>query len=200
MEQDMTWLYGTGLDVKAGLDYTGGQEKYLSALQRFYRNYEKNRDKVSEFFEAKDNENLMITVHALKSNARMIGAMELSSGFEALETAAGEKDEEFLRQMMPVTMKAYGELIEKLSPIGEMEGLRAADELTAEEAQKTAKELLEALDEFDDELAGQLVQKLSGYPFRITWRDKLKEAAGCIDDFMYDEAAKIIREILPAIE
>ena len=35
-----------GLDTQAGLSYTGGAEKYISAVQRFYKNYEKNKIKV----------------------------------------------------------------------------------------------------------------------------------------------------------
>ena len=46
----------------------------------------------------------------------------------------------------------------------------------------------------------KLAAKLSGYPFRITQKTKLKEATDYISDFMYDEAAALIREILPAIE
>ena len=63
-----------------------------------------------------------------------------------------------------------------------------------------AKKLLDALDEFDDELAKDLVRKLSGYPFRITQKGKLREAEDQINDFMYEEAAELIREILPEIE
>ena len=58
----------------------------------------------------------------------------------------------------------------------------------------------QALDDFDDELSLELAKKLLGYPFRITQRDKLNEAIALIEDFMYDEAADIIRDIEPTIE
>nr|MCR5788891.1 Hpt domain-containing protein [Lachnospiraceae bacterium] len=183
-----------------GIDYTGGGARYASSLQRFYNNYEKNRTKVETFFQEKDYENLMITVHALKSNAKMIGATELSSGFESLETAARENDGDFIEQMTPITMNAYKELIEKLAPISQLGEIRAVDEISAEEARETADKLLEALDDFDDELSKKLVAKLSGYPFRITWSEKLKEASDLINDFMYEEAADIIRELYGVIE
>ena len=44
------------------------------------------------------------------------------------------------------------------------------------------------------------MNKLSGYPFRITQKEKLKEAIGFVDDFLYDEAAEIIKEIYETIE
>ena len=63
-----------------------------------------------------------------------------------------------------------------------------------------AAQLLEALDDFDDDLSAELVKKLSGYPFRLTQKDRLAEAAAFIGDFLYDEAAEIIKEISGEIE
>ncbi len=200
MDYDLNWLAELGLDIKSGIGYTGNQEKYVSSLQRFYKNYDKNRAKVEEYYSVGDYENLMITVHALKSNSKMIGALEVSGGFEAMEAAARENDASFLNKMTPITMKAYKELVERLAPIAKLGDVRAADEISGKEAKKTVSELLAALDDFDDELSKRLARKLSGYPFRITWREKLKEAEGFIDDFMYDEAAEIVKELYQVIE
>ncbi|MBO4347341.1 MAG: hypothetical protein J5840_06860 [Lachnospiraceae bacterium] len=200
MAYDITCLIDAGLDTKAGLDYTGGEEKYISAVQRYYKNYEKNKAKVEEYYSNKDFESYMITVHALKSNSRMIGAMDLGKEFEYLENAARERDYPVMASKTLDTLKNYEELIKKLSPIGQMDKVSAAGEISAEVAKATADELLVALDDFDDELSKKLAAKLSGYPFRITQRDRLQDAIGLIDDFMYDEAAEIIKEIYPSIE
>ncbi|MBR1910225.1 MAG: Hpt domain-containing protein [Lachnospiraceae bacterium] len=197
---DITWLSETGLDTKTGISYTGGQDKYISALQRFYKNYERNRAKVCEYLEAKDYENYMITVHALKSNAKMIGARDLSTLFETLEMAARNNEIGVIEPQNAVALKEYDELIQKLAPIGAMGDVRAADEISAEVARETIDKLLAALDDFDDEEAKRLAKILSGYPFRMTQADKLREAVALIEDFMYEEAAEIIRQIAPAIE
>ena len=189
-----------GLDTQTGISYTGNSDKYASAVQRFYKNHEKNRAKVEEYFAAKDYENFMITVHALKSNAKMIGAMNLSGRFEALENAAREQDTATIEELTPVALKEYAELIEKLKPVGEMGDVKAADEIPADIARTTVERLLAALDDFDDEEAKKQAKVLSGYPFRLTQAEKLKEAAAFIEDFMYDEAADIIRQIATAIE
>ena len=200
MEIDLNWLSDVGLDTRTGISYTGNDRKYLSALQRFFRNYEKNRAKVEESFAAKDYENYMITVHALKSNAKMIGAEKLSEGFESLEMAAKNGDGGFIEGENSVVMEEYSKLIAALKPVGEMGDVRNADEISAEVAIETAGQLLEALDDFDDEGAKALAAKLSGYPFRITQAGRLKEAIAFIEEFMYDDASEIIREIMPAIE
>lgn len=200
MEFDLKEAEKLGVDPKTGMEYTGGKDRYLSALQRYYKSSETNKRKVREYLSEGDMENFCITVHSLKSNSKMIGATELASRFEELEISSREGDEEFLRAHTEKAMEKYEELLDALSPLGEMESLKSPGELTAEEAGKTAEELLAALDDFDDEVSLQLAEKLSGYPFRITQRGKLREATELIRDFMYDEAAELIREIIPEIE
>ena len=197
---DITWLSEVGLDTKTGMDYTGGSDKYLSAIKRYRGSYEKNRIKIAEYLKSKDYESYMITVHALKSNSRMIGAMRLGEAFEELEMAARNNDIEVIDAKTQPTLEMYDELIKKLSPIDELGDVRAADEISADVAKDTADKLLVALDDFDDELSKELAKKLSGYPFRITQKEKLKEAIAYIEDFMYDEAIDVIREIYSAIE
>ncbi len=200
MDVDQRWLTEIGIDAQTGIGYTGSEEKFVSALQRYCKNYEKNSAKVDEFFAAKDLENFMITVHALKSNSKMIGAGPLSLEFEKLENASREGDTATVVSVTPPAMAAYKELVEKLSPVMSMGDVKPADEISAEEAKKTAEALFAALDDFDDDLSKSLAKKLAGYPFRLTQADRLKEAIALIDDFMYDEAAAIVKEIYPTIE
>ncbi len=194
MDMDLTWLQESGLDIRTGMDYTGGKEKYLSALQRYCKNYEKNRTNVEAFYSEQDFENYQITVHALKSNSRMIGAAELGDLFEELEMAAKAEDAETISQKTRPALQAYGNLIQALSPIKEMEKVKVAGELSAEEAKEVCQKLLAALDDFDDELSKELAEKLCGYPFRPTQKNRLKQAIEQIDDFLYDDAAEIIKE------
>lgn len=197
---DLNQLKEAGLDTASGLSYTGGAEKYLSAVQRFYRNYEKNRSKVEEFHSAGDIESYMVTVHALKSNAKMIGAVSLSESFEMLENAARSNDTGIIDELTSGILEDYATLTDKLAFVGQMGDVKAADEISADVAKDVAQKLLDALDDFDDDEAKKLATKLSGYPFRMTQSDILKEAIGYIDDFMYDEAAEAVAKIIPAIE
>jgi len=197
---DITWLNEIGLDTETGISYTGGNDKYVSALMRFYKNYEKNRARVCEYLNSGDYESYMITVHALKSNAKMIGAIDLSKLFETLESAARNNESGIIDTQNEAVLKEYDDLIQKLSPIGVIGDAKAMDEISADVARETVDKLLAALDDFDDEAAKKQARILSGYPFRITQADKLKEAVSFIEDFMYDEAADIIREIASAIE
>ncbi len=200
MEFDFGGITESGIDIKTGFDYTGGQDRYVSALQRYYRSSEGNKEKIKDYLEKNDMENLEIIFHSLKSNSKMIGALSLSDKFAALEAAAGRGDIDSINTGIDVAGKEYQTVLEALRPYGEMETFRAAGELTAEEAKETAEKLLEALDEFSDDLASDLISKLAGFPFRITQKEKLRKAAELINDFLYNDAAEVIREIIPFIE
>ena len=76
-----------------------------------------------------------------------------------------------------------------------MEDLKADGELNAEEAKEVLENLLNPLDEFDDDNSLEYARKLMGYPFRVTQKNRLKEAIDLISDFMYEEAIEIIKEI-----
>ena len=200
MDFDLTVLEQGGISVKDGLGYTGNTEKYVSALQRFYKNYESNSNGVKEYLAAGDIDNFTVKVHALKSNSRMIGAEALAALFEELELCGKSGNRAAIEEKTPEALKMYERIVEVIRPFGEMERVKAPGELSADEAKAVADELLKTLDDFDDEGSIALATKLSGYPFRITQKNRLREAIDLIGDFMYDEAAEIVNELIPFIE
>ena len=90
MEFDFGILEAKGISTKDGIGFTGGNEKYVSAMQRYFKSYEANKKAVTELLASGDIEGYAIKVHSLKSNSRMIGANELAGAFEELELAAKE--------------------------------------------------------------------------------------------------------------
>ena len=200
MDEMIVRFASAGLDIKAGEEYTGGGERYISAVRRFYESYDKNRMQLEKYYVSEDYENYKITVHALKSNAKAIGAGQLSFAFEELEMAATEGNIAYVKEKHGKALFSYSSVIKSLVFVKEMWDVRPADELSAKQARAVSEELLAALDDYDFDRSTELSKKLSGYPFRITQSGRLKEAMNLIADFMYDEAAEIIKEISAAIE
>lgn len=197
---DFEDLKGAGIDVDAGMEFTGRDDKYLSAIQRFYKAYEGNVSKLSEFLKENDLNNYSITIHAVKSNAKMIGANEVSEIALKLEMASKDGDAQLVASLHENFMAMYDKLMGILKSYGEMERVKAPGELDGDEARGIARELLEALDDFDDDKSSELAEKMLGYPFRITQKQLLKEAIDAIDNFMYDDAAEIINTLINYIE
>ena len=200
MAIDLGFLDEHGIDTSSGIEYTGGKEKYLSALKRYYTNFEGNKEKLEEMYSKGDLKNYGILVHALKSNSRMVGAEQLAGDFEALEKAAEEGNSSFIVDNAGKTLQNYSKFVELIKPVGEADIEKPADEISGEQAREIAKELLITLDDYDDEKSLELAKKLSGYPFRLTQKEKMNQVIKLISNFGYDDATEIVREISETIE
>ncbi len=67
-----------GIKLEEGLKYTGGQESdYYDVVKIFYESASQSREQLQQYFQQEDAENYRILVHALKSNAKSIGAEQL---------------------------------------------------------------------------------------------------------------------------
>ncbi len=91
-------IAGTNLlDVDSGIDYTGSKEAYLDTVRVFKESIDTKADELEEYYFKDDFENYGIKVHALKSAAKLIGAMELSEKARLMEEAAKNNDIDYLR-------------------------------------------------------------------------------------------------------
>ena len=110
------WLTSLNiLDTEAGLKNCGSAGGYLAVLTTFYKTSEDKLTEIQGYYDDSDWENFTVKVHALKSSARIIGAMELSELAERLETAGKEKNIEFIRENVTMMLKMYQEVFVALS-------------------------------------------------------------------------------------
>lgn len=189
-----------GFNVDEGLTYTGSSEKYLAALQRFYRRSEKNIESIEGAADARNTEDLTILVHALKSNARTIGADTLAGIAERMELDGKQSKIDEMLLAMEDLRGAYSSVLECIKPYGEMEDVHPSSEISAEQAEKIGSELIEAIEDFDDEKSLELIDELMRYPFRFTLINVLKNAREDVREFEYNEALLKIRRVVSQIE
>ena len=196
---DFTDLKSKGFDVNAGFSYTGGELKYLSALQRFYEAHASNREKLMQYCEKGDYENYSVLAHAIKGNARMIGAVSLAHVAEALEMAGKDDNASLIQNRNTDLVSEYDRVADYIEHYAKMDRVIIPGELTTEQAKKLCEELLEALEDYADERSISLVDKLQDYPFRISQKQKMSEVRDHIDNFEYDEAVDVVRDVLRAL-
>ena len=111
-------LRSLGIDTAEGLKYCMGDMEFYQSLLRQFASEEKEKSPLmGRYYESSDWYNYEILVHALKSTAKMIGAMDLSDKAKALEMAAKEKREEFIRENHYETMCCYSDLAKGLRGI-----------------------------------------------------------------------------------
>ena len=107
-----------GLDTKAALAYCGGDASfYKELLEGFAAGYEKKKKELDGHFANEAWNEFGIKIHALKSMAKTLGAMELSGMALELEEAANALDTDRLRSGYPAAAAKYRELAESIRTI-----------------------------------------------------------------------------------
>ena len=193
-------LKKAGFNVDEGFGFTGNAEKYLAALQRFYRRSPRTISGIKDSISGKKYDELVILVHALKSNARTIGADALGSVAEQMELLGKSGENDRMVSSSDELLEKLDKVVRIIEPYGLMEKVHPASEISAEEAEKTGRELIEAVEDFDDEKALELIDSLMRYPFRFTLINVLKNAREDIREYEYTEALLKIRRVVSQIE
>lgn len=81
-----------GIDGAAGIKNSASEELFKSLLEMFYDSIPDKADELNGLYAMEDWDNYTIKIHALKSSARLIGALELGDQVQLLENAGKEGD------------------------------------------------------------------------------------------------------------
>ena len=144
--EDMNWIYETeGISVSDGITNSGGVSSFMFALDLFLDTIDENAKILNDAYENGDIRLYTIKVHALKSSARIIGALELSEACAQLENAGNKEDTAFIDEHTDRMMNMYLAFKEKLS------GLKKEEEISDESKQPIPEaELKDAYDALKD--------------------------------------------------
>jgi len=86
-----------GLNVSAGVEFSGGDEEfYLEILTDYANDAEEKCNALSKYMKAKDWKNYKILVHSIKSASKTVGASYISEEARKLEEASAREDEEYV--------------------------------------------------------------------------------------------------------
>lgn len=128
------------IDFETGLRYSQGNEDLYGALLKEFISGSKIKMKsLQNFYDANDYENYEITIHALKSSSKTIGAADFSSVCAELERATGNRNDAVIRDKHALMLELYKNLVEtiKASRPNLYDG--------SEEAEENGDEILEFL-------------------------------------------------------
>ena len=112
------WLQNIeGLDTNEGINHCGSVEAYLDALTVFVESIITAADDIENYYKSEDLKNYITKVHALKSTAKVIGAMELSEKARRLEDAGNSGYINEIQQDTEPLLKLYRSYFKKLYPL-----------------------------------------------------------------------------------
>ena len=96
-----------GIDYDAAVTNCGTEETFIQALEIFFTSLDKKADEIEGFEREKDIKNYTIKVHALKSAARLVGALQLSEDAKYLEACGDKNDVAEIEAKTPALLSLY---------------------------------------------------------------------------------------------
>ncbi|MCR5746510.1 MAG: response regulator [Lachnospiraceae bacterium] len=104
-----------GIRVDEGIRICGDKNTYLEILKVFYEGIEERAEEIEKYYADEDWPNYRIKVHALKSSAKTIGALELSEEALMLEDAAAANNRVVIQENNEHLLNEYRAFGQKLS-------------------------------------------------------------------------------------
>lgn len=154
------------INVSEGIKAAGGKDTYISVCSNFYETASARIQMISDYFNNEDYDNYTIQAHALKSSARLIGALELSELALEMELAGKEKNAEQIKEKTKMLLDMYKGIQSELKSIFDAntgEDEKNKKELTKKKLNRKLSELKELMEAFDFETAQMLFASLKDF-------------------------------------
>ena len=178
------------IDIVEGLKNCAGADTFGKVFRQFSDSASTNAEEIEEYFNKGDIKNYTIKVHAVKSSARVVGALELSEMAKRLETAGNEGDldtikkdtAEFLR-----LFRSYGHCGNESSEQDEGKPLIEVESL--EEAFQSIKEFTEV---FDHASVEAIMEELGRYKVPDSAKEKYNRLKELVRDLDRDSIIELL--------
>lgn len=188
-----------GLNVAEGIKNCGSLELFMSLLGDFYKLIDSKSNKVEECLKEGLIRDYTIEVHALKSMARMVGALELSEQFYQMEQLgnAGEKEE--IEKRTPKVLALYRSYKELLKDHIETEDEDKV-QVSYEKIKQTLIRLHDAMDNFDLDEVDAFMKEVEGYEFPENMKPMVEQLSIYVTDVAMEEVLKLTEEMCEMLE
>ncbi|MCQ2538391.1 MAG: ATP-binding protein [Lachnospiraceae bacterium] len=153
-----TTEYPEGIDAAEGIKNSGTEELFLSLLSDFRKLIEVKANKMEKCLEDGMIKDYTIEMHALKSTARMIGAMELSEKAKEMEALGNAGDVAALKEKTPEVLKLYRSYKEKLSSF--TENTAELNDITEDRFKALLEMMYHAAENFDTDTIDASMKEL----------------------------------------
>lgn len=196
-----TLLYSYDIFISDGLNYMSGDLlQYVNVCKLILKNYDKSLQTIKDLYASGDIKNLEIFVHALKGNAKFIGAKALYNIAMSIETKASKHDVVFIGYALPLlyyqwekTITGISYFLKKFDKLGI--STDNEDGTIIIEGADYISDLMEYTDNFQPEPAIRLIRQVLKQDLPQDKKNMLKTASQYLEDLEYDEAMNIFKEM-----
>ena len=155
--QKLDWL-----DTSVGLQNSGAVDAYLPLLELFYKSLEEKANEIENFYATGDYTNYTIKVHAIKSSARIIGAVKFGEEAQLLENAGKRGDVEYIHEhheKFMQTLRGFKEPLSQFFAVEESDKPEADAGLMVE----VLAEIKSAANDMDCDRLQEIFSEMSDY-------------------------------------
>lgn len=188
-----------GLDVAEGIKNCGSLELFMSLLSDFYKLIDTKSNKVEECLKEGLIRDYTIEVHALKSMARMIGALELSEQFYQMEQLGNAGETEVIEKRTPGILelyRSYKEVLKDYVTKDEEEKIQ----VSYAEIDETLVHIHDAMDGFDLDEADRAMKELEKYDLSEEMHQMVEKLGVYVTDVAIEEVMKLTDEMRQILE
>lgn len=175
-----------GLDVEAGVHYSGSRALFINLLGDYYKLIDAKIKKIRQCLSDGMIRDLTIEVHALKNTSRMIGAIELSERFEELEALGNANDGKALEEKVPEVLELYAGYKSVLSPYGAVDEA-SLQETSKDELCRILTQMADAMDSFDLDGVDAAMAELEQYRMPEELSDDMDTLRAAVADVAMEE-------------
>ncbi len=202
-------LTDMGINAANGLKYMGGSRAlYEKVLRDFREILHEKEEQLKNMLGKEDVSGYAIIVHALKGNARNVGADELAEEAFELEKKSKDGKLEEVEVQSPILfgmMRTLGENLDRYLET-EVSSCRMEKEEEPAEKQQITEDvwrekllrLYQQLDDFDGESVMESLAEFKKYQLTEEHRKMLRLCEKAVNDFAYDVAMEIVSSVLQA--
>ena len=182
-----------GIDPVKAIENSGSEDAFRSVLKIFYESLELKSEEIKGLYLEENWKDYTIKVHALKSSARLVGAMILGDAAEKLEMAGKEDNIEYIRQHNDELLKDLDKYKERLAPYfaEEIKEEPSYDDILLQSAYDT---LRKAAEEKDDRMIGMTLNDLAEFEIPKKHLDRVNRIKECFERQDYDGIKKECNE------
>ena len=192
--EELKWIYDiTEINVDEGIKNSGGIGSFIFSLQLFLDTIDGNAKVIQDAYNEKNIRLYTIKVHALKSSARIIGALELGKMAAALEEAGNREDIKFISENTDKFVNDYLAFKELLGRIRiEEQGSDDKEEISPEELADAYNALSEVVPQLDYDAVEMILGQLKSFKLPKEDAEKVAELEKMLRVFDWDGMEALI--------
>ena len=193
LPENMEWVKEIeGISMDDGVRNSGGIGAFINSLQLFHDTLDNSAKVIKTAFDEKDIKLFTIKVHALKSSARIVGAMGLSSLAEKLENAGNNGDTDFINANASKLLDDYLAFKDKLKKINEDAGGDDKPEISEGELNDAYMALRELIPQMDYDSVEMIIGNLKEYRLPDEDKTKISDLEKMLRTLDWDSMAQLI--------